>query len=173
MRTMFMPLISLLLFSACSNEDNEPAAKPVETVNPVASSPAKTLAPRGSAYLRLGDKKYELDVVFCTGTTMATAVASDSQKRPDHPVITIRTYDDSMTGGVDTNTASAVFDDGTSRQHWKRYQGGNVSRREKTFSANGFLEGSRMIEQAGGTLKSAPLEENGIRAFDMHIKCRG
>ncbi len=165
--TLAIVIVSSLI--GCGAKDKPTSVVSTSTENARPEAPPKKS--RGRAHLRLGDKNYDLDKIVCINTAMATATASDSQNRAGYPTIIIRTFDASLTGGTNSDTASVMFNDDGNKQHWK-FQQGNIKRGDNTYSAFGFLEGSKMITQEDGTLKSAAPDGESTLAFTMNIECR-
>ena len=123
-----------------------------------------------SATLILGEQSFTLDVVVCIGTSTASVVASDSQKRRDYPTLTVKTYDPAMTGGRSINTASALFEREGYGEHWMLHEG-IVEKDGNLFTAEGTLKGSRLLPRGDGTRESALIDGESILPFKMRIQC--
>ena len=122
------------------------------------------------ASLSIGDEFYEFDSITCIGTTMATAVAADRADRDGYPTVTLKTFDLSMTGGMNSNTASIQFRSTNRDELWVLHEG-SVSKDGDLFRASGTVEGRRMVTQPDGTLKPQPLDSDDIKPFDVNIEC--
>lgn len=166
-------MLSMFILFGCGRE-SEPAGNVLATERQADSATAVPLVQRPArkkgASLVLGEQSFALDVVLCIGTSMASAVASDSQKRPDYPVITIKTYDPAMTGGESIDTVAVYFERDGYGEHWT-LQEGVVARDGKVFTAIGKLGGSRLLPQIDGTRKSVPLEGRNILPVEVRIEC--
>jgi len=168
-------LLSLFIFaSACSNEEYSAPANTSDidekTSKPGSAAVTDTRS-KASGRLRLGDEVFELDRVYCIKTAMATAIASDAQRRPAYPTLTIKTYDRSLTGTIPSNTANVIFNDDDRKEHWY-FRTGNVNRKGNHFSANGFIEGKTMVTLPDGNLEPSRTVSPRVEAFDMSIRCR-
>lgn len=130
-----------------------------------------TVSAEKKASLTLGDEYIEFDSITCIGTTMATAVAADRASREEYPTVTLKTFDPSMTGGMDSNTASIQFR-GTARNELWTLHDGSVSHDGDVFQASGTVQGKQMVTQPDGTLKSQPVEDVSEQPFDVSITCR-
>jgi hypothetical protein len=139
--------------------------------NAAVAEVATSVALAGNAELALGDESFDFDSITCIGTTMATAVAADRADRDGYPTVTLKTFDLSMTGGMDSNTASIQFRSTTRSELWVLNEG-SVEKEGDVFRASGTVKGKRMVTQADGTLKSQPLDGEDIRPFDVNIECQ-
>ena len=129
-----------------------------------------TGAARGSGSIRIGDDTFDLDRVICMPGAGATAIASDKAERDGYPTLTIKTFPESM-GGPEGNTASAIITRNGEREHWT-FRNGNIASKDGLFTANGFLNGARMIERPDGKLKSETYGDEGVKPFMSKIECR-
>ena len=127
-------------------------------------------ARKKGASLVIGERAFNLDLVVCIGTSMATVVASDLQKRPDYPVLTVKTYDPAMTGGESFNSVSVLFERDGYGEHWVLHDG-TLTKDGKVFAAAGTLEGSRLMPKSDGTRESSPLENTNTLPFEIRIEC--
>jgi len=171
-------LAAAALLAACGGE--KPTESPENSSNapePAVEGVAKELTntivgrKRGKASIRFGDDTFELDVIICVGTSMATAVASDRAKRAGYPIVTIKTYDPALFGGVMQNSILVFVDREDHQEQWK-LQNGNIAKNGNVFTANGALEGFRMVEQEGGTTKRVKLEGISYMPFHTRIECK-
>ena len=165
----------MLVFSCLVACDGRPTSEPaaidgdvpiVEAVAEVAAS----IALAGTAELALGDESFAFDSITCVGTTMATAVAADRANRDGYPTVTLKTFDLSMTGGVDSNTASIQFRSTDRDELWLLHEG-SVSKESDLFQASGTVKGKRMVTQPDGTLKTQPLDGDDVKPFRVRIEC--
>lgn len=120
--------------------------------------------------LALGAEYFKFDTSMCFGTSTATAIASDSMQRSDYPVVTLKTYDPAMSGGISFNTASALFERDGHGEHWRLHEG-SVEKDGDVFTASGTLEGNLLLPKPDGTRESAPLEGDDILPFEVRIEC--
>lgn len=169
---MVFAIAMSILFGCSADTDTgrSVSAKQEQSDSQEATTEARQSAKKKSASLVLGESAFNLDLVMCIGTSMATVVASDSQKRPDNPVLTVKTYDPAMTGGQSFNTVSVVFERNGYGEHWVLHEG-TVSKDGKVFAAAGTLEGSRLMPKNDGTRESMPLENMNILPFEIRIEC--
>jgi len=164
------------LFTACGG-DQQTEAQESPISEPTAENAVRELAnttvsvKRGKASIRLGDNTFNLDVIVCVGTSMATAVASDRAKRAGYPIVTIKTYDPALSGGVMQNSILVFVDREDHQEQWK-LQNGNIAKNGNVFTANGALEGFRMVVQEGGTTKRVKLEGISYMPFHTRIECK-
>jgi len=80
-------------------------------------------------------------------------------KRAGYPIVTIKTFDPALSGGVAQDSIIVYIDREDYQEQWKM-QNGNIAKNGDVFTANGALEGFRMVEQEGGTTKRVQLEGN-------------
>ncbi len=165
--------------AACGGENGAAdqsagASKPsaVETTASSAKEIAQEVigAARGSGSIRIGDDTFDLDRVVCVPGAGATAIASDTAGRDGYPTLTIKTFPETM-GGPEGNTASATITRNGEREQWT-FRNGNIASRDGVFTANGLLNGARMVEQPDGGLKSEPYGDEGVKPFMSKIECR-
>ncbi len=159
------------LFGCTENETPSQSgidAGPSEAVAAIKIDRKNKKTKRGQ--FQLGQDEFELGVVICFGTSTATAIASDSQKRSDYPVVTLKTYDPAMTGGQSFNTASALFERDGYGEHWKLHEG-SVEKDGDVFTASGTLEGNLLLPKPDGTRESAPLDGDDVLPFEVRIEC--
>ena len=180
-RTQIAPIpacVAIRLLAGChvdNGADQVPVSQSPAT-NKVSSIGSEE-ASRGSensvpkAYFAIAGTRFELDTVICFGSSTATITSSDSQKRADHPVVSIKIYDPAMSGGQSINTFSAHFDRGDHEEHWKLLEG-TVEKQGKTVTASGTLTGTLLLPQPGGTRKSAALGPPDVLPFEARIECR-
>lgn len=154
--------------SAPSNKDAAPMNS--ETIK-AAPEPVKRQRFLGEATVQLGDDSFELDLVVCIKGMTISAVASDSKKRVEYPVVKLGTSDPKYTGGTPMNTVSLMFSGDGLEQLWQLDEGG-VWKEGKNFTAEGTVKGRQMEKQADGTLQSRPLEGDDIKPFRIEAKCR-
>ena len=165
-------MIVFACLAACDSGPNSPRPSIdgdvpiVEAVAEVATS----IALAGNAELALGDESFDFDSVTCIGTSMATAVAADRANRDGYPTVTLKTFDLSMTGGVNSNTASVQFRSSTRDELWLLNEG-DVDKAGDVFEASGALKGKKMQVQPDGTLKSQPLDGDDVKPFRVRIEC--
>ena len=165
--------IAMATLSGCGGDTETAGSVPTREkhIDPVEAATGVTRsAKKKSASLSLGEQTFELDVVICIGTSTASVVASDSQKRTNYPVLTVKTYDPAMTGGQSINTASALFELDGYGEHWKLHEGA-VNRDGKLFTASGTLEGSLLTPKSDGTRESMPLAGANILTFEIRVEC--
>ena len=60
-------------------------------------------------------------------------IASDSNERPDYPVVTLKVFDPIASGGYSSNTASAIFEHDCYAKHWK-LRDGDVEKNGDVFA---------------------------------------
>jgi len=65
-----------------------------------------------------------------------------------------------------------VYTDRENYQEQWKMQNGNIDRRGDVFTANGALEGFRMVGQEGGATKRVRLEANSYMPFHTRIECK-
>lgn len=167
---------ALFLMAACGSEKdtgttatNEAEATPQANTVPASISPSVRVG-GGSGSIQFGDDKFELDVIICVGTSKATAIASDSQRRAGYPVVTIKVFDPDTYGDMMTDSVFVLIDRDDYQEQWKM-QNGNVSRNGDVYTAYGAFEGSQMVEQEDGTMKRVRLEGISYMPFQTRIEC--
>lgn len=162
----------LAVLSACVDAERSTAKEQGEMASTGTASQGTTdlASSKKRARLQLGDAAYELGIVFCMGTTTATITANDSQRRADHPVVSVKIYDPAMTGGQSHDTVSAYFERDGYGENWALEEG-SVERDGDTVTASGTLKGHRLVPREDGTRESAPLEGDSSRPFELRIEC--
>lgn len=151
----FLALVAV----ACSDDRNriEDSKQPVLAREEAQRSTAtESNRPPVRSTLRLGARSYELGVVLCFGTSMATVTASDSHQRDDYPVVSAKIYDPARSGGHSMNTFSALFENSEPAEHWILHEG-TVEKGGDTIAASGTLKGSLLLPNDDGTRRSVPM----------------
>ncbi len=163
---------SIFVLAGCGSDDPQARADAVEelAISSTAAIVQAAIPTTAHAELALGDESFDFDSVTCIGTSMATAVAADRANRDGYPTVTLKTFDLSMTGGVDSNTASIQFRSTDRDELWLLHEG-SVSKESDLFQASGTVKGKRMVTQPDGTLKTQPLDGDDVKPFRVRIEC--
>ena len=168
---MFAVVLLALLVASCGEPPGP--TMPTALSEPIESPPVPAEERRflGEASVDFGDARFELDLVVCINSMIISAVASDSEKRVDYPVVKLGTSDPKYTGGTPMNTVSLMFSGDGLEELWQLDKG-VVSKEGKMFTAEGIVKGRRMVKQADGTLQSRRLDGDDIKPFRIEAKCR-
>jgi len=174
-RTAWVVASVVVLVPILSGCQERPTSTSADVDNSRASSAARqstasSASATKKASLTIGDESFDFDSITCIGTTMATAVAADRANRDGYPTVMLKTFDLSMTGGVDSNTASIQFRSTDRDELWPLHEG-SVSKESDLFQASGTVKGKRMVTQPDGTLKSQPLDGDDVKPFRVRIEC--
>ena len=165
--------VCLVVFAVAGcTEQRSPQQGDAPVLKPTKSAPQNVLPTPADAAstFRLGDHMYELGMVICFGTSPITVTASDPQKRSDHPVVSIRIYDDSVKYGQSFDTVSALFFHDDYEEHWK-LEVGEIKKVGNTVVASGTLNGNLLLPKPDGTRRSVPMESASVKTFQAKLEC--